>query len=72
MKFLATFSVICFGPTMVQAHVGHLGELVGHDHWVAGAAIGVAAAISIWGAIKGKPKTEDDTTDEVEPEEESA
>ncbi|RPE63199.1 hypothetical protein EDD53_2796 [Pacificibacter maritimus] len=38
------------------AHVGHVGELAGHDHWIAGAALGAAAGIAIWGALKGKKK----------------
>ncbi|WP_298258840.1 DUF6732 family protein [uncultured Litoreibacter sp.] len=48
------------GPAM--AHVGHFGEFAGHDHWVAGAALGAAVAVSIWGALKGKKKPE--TSDE--------
>lgn len=42
------------------AHPGHWGELAGHDHWVAGAAIAVAGLAAIWGALKGKkPKAEE-------------
>jgi hydrogenase/urease accessory protein HupE len=36
------------------AHPGHLAGLAGHDHWVAGAAFGVAVAVGIWAAIKGR------------------
>ena len=36
------------------AHPGHLAELAGHNHWVAGAAIGAAIALGLWGALKGK------------------
>lgn len=56
------------------AHPGHLEVLAGHDHWVAGAAIGLAIAVGIWGALKGKkdPETEEDSTDEDTPEEEAA
>ena len=42
-----------------HAHVGHLGEVAGHDHWVAGAAIGIAIGIGLWGAIKDKARSED-------------
>lgn len=52
-----------------SAHVGHVGEFAGHDHWVAGAAIGIAAVITIWGALKGK---NDEEPKEEEPEEEEA
>jgi hypothetical protein len=54
-----------------SAHVGHLGEFAGHDHWVAGAALGAALAVSIWGALKGKKDEEEaeaDTQDDVEEE----
>lgn len=50
-----------------MAHVGHLGDLAGHDHWVAGAALGAALAIGIYGALKGRRKA--DKADEAEPEE---
>lgn len=46
------------------AHPGHLIEAAGHDHWVAGIAIGAAIAVGIWGALKGEPKEE--TEDEPE------
>ncbi|SFR33349.1 DUF6732 family protein [Litoreibacter janthinus] len=55
-----------------SAHVGHFGEFAGHDHWVAGAALGAALAVSIWGALKGKKDEEDaeaDTSDDAEEEE---
>ena len=42
-----------------DAHVGHLGDVAGHDHWVAGAAIGIAIGIGLWGAIKDKARSED-------------
>lgn len=48
------------------AHVGHLGEFAGHDHWVAGAALGAALAVSIWGALKGKKDAEDADEDAAE------
>ena len=40
------------------AHPGHLAGLAGHDHWVAGAAIGLAIAVGVWGALKGRRKDE--------------
>ena len=36
------------------AHVGHLGQAAGHDHWVAGTAIGAAVAAGLWAAWKGR------------------
>lgn len=55
--FLASTAVVA---TPAQAHVGHLGGLAGHDHWIAGIAIGAAAGIAIWGALKGKQDPEAD------------
>ncbi len=48
-----------------QAHPGHLVDAAGHDHWMAGAAIGAAIAVGIWGALKGRSKG----ADKVEPTE---
>lgn len=49
-------------PGLAQAHPGHLGELAGHDHVLAGVALGLAAAIALWAALKGR---KDDETEEV-------
>lgn len=55
MRFVFHILAVCsLGLTPARAHVGHLGEMAGHDHWVAGAAIGAAAAITLWGVLKGK------------------
>ena len=58
-------------PAPALAHIGHLGELGGHDHWIALGGIAVAGAIALWGARK-KPKeadadevAEDDETEEA-------
>ncbi len=72
MKLISLTMIACFGATAALAHVGHLGGMAAHDHWVAGAAIGVAAAITLWGVIKGKSKQAEETSDEAEPEEETA
>ncbi|MFQ6547188.1 DUF6732 family protein [Aestuariibius sp. 2305UL40-4] len=54
--------------TVLPAHLGHIGEVAGHDHWVAGAAIGAAIAAVIWGALKGRkePEPEEAETEEAE------
>ncbi|MEM9393681.1 MAG: DUF6732 family protein [Pseudomonadota bacterium] len=49
---LALFLLWCGAPA--RAHPGHLETLAGHDHWIAGAAIGLSIALGIWGALKGK------------------
>lgn len=59
--------LIAAGPAV--AHAGHLGELAGHDHWVAGAAIGIAIALGLWGALTGKrPDTADTAEAEADAE----
>lgn len=45
-------------PQTAAAHIGHMGEVAGHDHWIAGIAIGAAAGLAIWGALKGKKDPE--------------
>lgn len=61
-----------FAAAPALAHPGHLETLAGHDHWVAGAAIGLAIALGLWGALKGKKDSEteaqaDDTEEEEAP-----
>jgi hypothetical protein len=53
------------GPAL--AHLGHVGAVAGHDHWVAGAAIGAAVALAVWGWMKGRKEA-----DEAEAEAEAA
>lgn len=54
------------------AHPGHIGEIAGHNHWLAGAAIGVAIGVAIWGAIKGKKQEAEEPEVEVEAEPQEA
>ena len=60
---LATLFALCSTPAL--AHIGHLGELGGHGHWIALGGIAVAGAIALWGARKKPEDTqvEDDTDD---------
>jgi hypothetical protein len=58
---LVLFLLVPAGPAM--AHPGHLAAgLAGHDHWVAGAAIGAALAAGVLAALKGRrrPQAEPD------------
>lgn len=51
------------------AHVGHVAEWAGHSHWIAGAAIAAAAALTMWGVRKPKDQeveAEADTDTEEE------
>nr|WP_282024534.1 DUF6732 family protein [Limimaricola cinnabarinus] len=45
-------------PGAALAHPGHVADVAGHDHWVAGAAIGVAIALGLWGALRGGRREE--------------
>ena len=56
--------------TPAAAHIGHLSGLAGHDHWIAGIAIGAAIGVGLWGALKGRK--EDPEPEEIEPEEDPA
>ncbi|MEM9433251.1 MAG: DUF6732 family protein [Pseudomonadota bacterium] len=55
---------------VLPAHLGHVAVVAGHTHWAAGAAIGVAAAITIWGVLSGQGKrsTDSEAGPEVEHE----
>ena len=46
------FAFLWGGPAL--AHPEHLADLAGHDHWIAGAAIGIAVVIGLLGALKGR------------------
>jgi len=58
-----TLPLTLFAAGSANAHPGHLVDAAGHDHWVAGAAIGAAIAVGLWGALKGKRKTSESRDD---------
>ncbi|MFG5382950.1 DUF6732 family protein [Yoonia sp. R2-816] len=60
--------MLVFAGSAAMAHPGHWGELAGHDHWVAGAAIGLAGLAAIWGALKGQKKDPEPEDEELEEE----
>lgn len=69
--------IALFLPAPALAHVGHMGEYAGHDHWVAGAAIGIAVGIGLWQAAKDRKARQTDADSQPEdedtsPEEQSA
>lgn len=41
-------------PQVAEAHPGHIAEVAGHGHWVAGAAIGAAVVIGLLAGLMGK------------------
>jgi hypothetical protein len=52
-------------PAPALAHPGHLAGLAGHDHWVAGAAIGAAIALGLYGLLKGQKGRKDTETEDA-------
>ena len=48
-------------PAAAAADPGHIAEVAGHSHWIAGAAIATAAALGLlaWGK-KDKPEAEEE------------
>ena len=68
MKALSILFAVIATPAL--AHVGHLGEVAGHGHWIAAGALG-AAGLAAWLAGKGK-KAEADAEPEEEMEEAEA
>lgn len=71
MRILLSLNLILLANA-AYAHPGHWAELAGHDHWVAGAAIGLAIALGLRGALKGRtkdpePEAEPDTESEEQP-----
>jgi PHD/YefM family antitoxin component YafN of YafNO toxin-antitoxin module len=59
-------------PLAANAHAGHIAAAAGHDHWLAGAALGAAVAVTAWAVLSGRkdkekaaaePETESEETD---------
>ena len=54
--FLAVFSLLS-NTQQSQAHLGHLGELAGHSHWVGiGAVVVVGALAAVLGKQTGRDR----------------
>ncbi len=58
MRFTATLMTLMAAAGQAFAHGGHWADLAGHDHWIAAGALGAAAAIAAWAALKGKKSSE--------------
>lgn len=65
MRIILTLVLTVTG-VQAHAHPGHWSDLAGHDHWVAGAALGLAGLAAIWGALKGKKDAEPEEDAEEE------
>lgn len=62
-KFAIALAVMV--PGTVMAHPGHLADVAGHDHWIAGAAIGTAIVLGLWAGLRGRKGQQADTDEAV-------
>ncbi|MEP3277762.1 MAG: DUF6732 family protein [Stappiaceae bacterium] len=60
--YLSLISLSLAVPQTAAAHVGHVGDLAGHSHWVGVAALGGAAVLAAWLAIRSKNNKEEEPT----------
>ncbi len=69
MRIVLTFVLIAL-PGSAFAHWGHVADVAGHTHWGGLAALGGAIGTAIWIGLSGKKDdSEDETAEEVEPDE---
>ena len=63
------FTVLfCLMPMPAFAHLGHLADAAGHDHWIALAAAAAAAAAAAWGLRGRKDDVEEEVSESAEEE----
>ncbi|MCB5200159.1 hypothetical protein SAMN05428995_101855 [Loktanella sp. DSM 29012] len=62
---LLTVTLILTGTT-AAAHPGHIVDAAGHNHWVAGIALGAAGLAALLGALKGRKTREKKATPKSE------
>jgi len=78
MRIVLAAILIFTAPVTAMAHVGHVGELAGHSHWVGVAAIVGAAAVAAIAAKLRKrggadgEEAESQADDSEQPAEEAA
>jgi len=59
-----------FAANPALAHIGHLGEVAGHGHWIALGGIAIAGAIALLGGRKKSEDAQEDETADPEIDEE--
>ncbi|GLQ35275.1 hypothetical protein GCM10007939_15580 [Amylibacter marinus] len=67
MRFFGIF--LCLSAAPSYAHVGHWGDLAGHSHWAAAAALGAAAAVAVWAGRKKSKKPDQESEPATESQE---
>lgn len=63
LQLIISFFIILISSVSAHAHIGHLGELAGHSHWIAIGAGVVAAALA---AALGKRKLDEEKDETIE------
>ncbi len=64
---LTLYFVVVAGAA--SAHVGHIGEVAGHGHWIGAAALGLAVLLGLREALKARKDNEAKEADEETEEE---
>ena len=54
LRLAITCIPFVLSPTIVHAHLGHIGELAGHGHWIGIGAIAIAAGLAAASAAIGR------------------
>ncbi len=67
--FAALLSTLFATPAL--AHIGHLGEVAGHGHWIAVGGIAIAAGIALFGGRKKKDEDPEDAIEDADDQEEA-
>ena len=63
MRAALALTLIALAGT-ASANVGHIGEVAGHDHWIAAGALGLALGLTLWAALKGRKDATKEVTEE--------
>lgn len=61
-----TFIAALFAAGPALAHTGHLGEVAGHDHWLAAGALALAAGVGLWVALRDRARAAAAEAEEAE------
>lgn len=62
---IALTATLLLSAGAAAADPGHIAAVAGHDHWLAGVAIGIAVVLGLRGAIWGKDADASDTEEEA-------